>query len=534
MTEITRREFIKGAAVTTAAVAGASALAGCAPAPDTAPGIPEKWDKEVDVVVVGYGLAGAATALAAEEAGAEVVILEKMPQGLEGGNSKVSGNLVFIPGNVEDGKAYFKGMAGGHMLDMPEEMVQTWVDEMIANQAWLEDLGLEPMAVPPQLGMSPELPHLPGAETMMIYSMGGAIGNAVLWDPVAEEVAARGIEILYETPGKKLVANCAGEVLGVIAESGGAEIAIKAKKGVVLTCGGFEFNEAMKANYLHAPCIGMGTPANTGDGILMAQALGADLWHMNNHMGPLMSGFVTDDLGPELSGIPTIIMPAGLTYIFVDKYGKRFMNEIRPHDHGHGWDEINYYDGNHGEYPRIPWWIVFDEAIRTASAISPASLTGGPTKTLFTWFGWYAEYEWSADNSAEIEKGWILKGDTIEELASAMGVDPATLAATLSEYNEYAAAGEDKRFGRPAMAPLAGPFYAIQAWPIMVNTQGGPRRNHEAQVLHVEGHPISRLYSAGECGSAYAWQYQGGGNLGECLAFGRIAGKNVAAEEDWS
>jgi succinate dehydrogenase/fumarate reductase flavoprotein subunit len=64
----------------------------------------------------------------------------------------------------------------------------------------------------------------------------------------------------------------------------------------------------------------------------------------------------------------------------------------------------------------------------------------------------------------------------------------------------------------------------------MVNTQGGPRRNHKAQVLNTYGEPIKRLYAAGECGSVYAWLYQGGGNLGECIAFGRIAGKNAANE----
>ncbi|MBC7121541.1 MAG: FAD-binding protein, partial [Candidatus Methanosuratus sp.] len=310
------------------------------------PWLPEKWDKEADVVVVGYGLAGASAAIHAHDAGAKVLILEKMPQGREGGNSKVSGNLVFIPGNVEDGKTYFKAMAEGHLNDMPEELIQAWAEEMVANREWLESIGIDPLPMPPALGMSPELPHLPGSETMVIYSMGGKLGNAALWDPVVEEVTSRGIEILYETPGKKLVATCEGEVVGLIAESGGNEIAIKAKKAVILTCGGMEFDETMKANYLAAPCYSVGTPGNTGDGIRMAQAVGADLWHMNNFMGPISTGFFVEGLDPELANIPVWGSMPGQSYIYVDKYGKRFMNETRPSDHGHGWHEINYYDGN--------------------------------------------------------------------------------------------------------------------------------------------------------------------------------------------
>ena len=94
------------------------------------------------------------------------------------------------------------------------------------------------------------------------------------------------------------------------------------------------------------------------------------------------------------------------------------------------------------------------------------------------------------------------------------------------------AAGEDADFGRKLMlSPLAkGPFYAMELSPSMINTQGGPRRNEEAKILRPDGTPIPRLYSAGELGSIFSYLYQGTGNIGECLAFGRIAGRNVAAE----
>ncbi len=84
------------------------------------------------------------------------------------------------------------------------------------------------------------------------------------------------------------------------------------------------------------------------------------------------------------------------------------------------------------------------------------------------------------------------------------------------------------------MAPIAdGPFYAVELSPSMLNTQGGPRRNERGQIVRPDGTPIPRLYSAGELGSIYSYLYQGTGNIGECLAFGRVSGRNAAAETPW-
>ncbi|MCB1742807.1 MAG: FAD-binding protein, partial [Gammaproteobacteria bacterium] len=78
------------------------------------------------------------------------------------------------------------------------------------------------------------------------------------------------------------------------------------------------------------------------------------------------------------------------------------------------------------------------------------------------------------------------------------------------------------------------PFYALELSPSMLNTQGGPRRNEHARIVRPDGTPIGRLYSAGELGSIYSYLYQGTGNIGECLVFGRIAGRNAAAEKAWT
>jgi predicted oxidoreductase len=117
-----------------------------------------------------------------------------------------------------------------------------------------------------------------------------------------------------------------------------------------------------------------------------------------------------------------------------------------------------------------------------------------------------------------------------------LGLDPAALTDTVRRWNRACDAQHDAEFGRTLMLePIAdGPFYAVELSPSMLNTQGGPRRNERAQIVRPNGTPIPRLYSAGELGSIYSYLYQGTGNIGECLAFGRIAGRNAAAEPAWS
>ena len=104
---------------------------------------------------------------------------------------------------------------------------------------------------------------------------------------------------------------------------------------------------------------------------------------------------------------------------------------------------------------------------------------------------------------------------------------------TIRRYNEYCKVGKDADFGRSKedLRVLEPPFHAIRLWPAFVNTQGGPRRDKESRVLDPEGHPIPRLYAAGELGSIWGYLYQGACNITEALVFGRIAGENAAAEK---
>ncbi|MFH1486512.1 MAG: FAD-binding protein, partial [Chloroflexota bacterium] len=344
-------------------------------------------------------------------------------------------------------------------------------------------------------------------------------------------IASRNIPVLGETPGAHLITE-GGEGRGVVARRGGKDIRIKASRAVILTCGGFEFNEWMKQNYLRAyPVHFTGNPANTGDGITMAMEIGTKLWHMNCASWRVVLKF------PECpSAFST--QRHETSSIFVDKRGNRFSSErYKVHSFGY---ELTNYDCYAMTYPKIPAFWVFDENRRKlcplGSYSGASNPPGGVPGDCF--------YVWDEDNTKEIDRGWIMKSDTIEGLAKQIMADPddkgllrrGALEATVKRYNEFCHNGEDQDFHKHTdwLQPLENPpYYAVKLWPGGPNTQGGPKRNARAQVMRVDETPIPRLYSAGELGSVWSMLYQGAGNLGECIAFGRIAGANAAAEKRW-
>jgi succinate dehydrogenase/fumarate reductase flavoprotein subunit len=300
-----------------------------------------------------------------------------------------------------------------------------------------------------------------------------------------------------------------------------------ARKAVVLTCGGFENNQQMIRDYLPGVpyCYTSGSPFNEGDGITMALTVGADLWHMNNYAGPSMALKV-----PE---VPTTfsmqafhyskVLPGGAIVVGPD--GRRFCDEK--------------YKTRHGKVPVNGTWLPLATPCPMHMILDHAHFSAGPLYDATPSHGWtqiIEKYEWSLDNSAEVAKGWVKKADTIAELAGLIGLDAAVLEQTVATWNAGCAAGKDSQFGRTLMLnPLAaGPFYAVELSPSMLNTQGGPRRNERAQIVRPNGQPIPRLYSAGELGSIYSYLYQGTGNIGECLAFGRIAARNAVADPAWT
>jgi succinate dehydrogenase/fumarate reductase flavoprotein subunit len=454
-------------------------------------------------------------AITAKDAGAKVLILEKMPPKHEGGNSRVSGNMWWTPTNLPEALQYMEALCQGLT---EKECLQALAEEMMKLNDWLKTMGVNPRP----LGMfQPEHPELAGAPCVRTWSNNGAAGEGRLWIPIREQVEKRGIEVLYETPAKDLIFSPTHEITGVKAVSGGKQISIRAAKGVVLACGGFEFDFEMQKQFLPGwPTYGRGTPGNTGDGIRMAQKAGAALWHMNNSLAGVGCLMV-----PEFA---PVMIPANLPgngYILVDKTGKRFMNELRENRHGFGHKEnLLYFDGVIGAFTRIPCFGIFDESSRMRGPIA----SGMGFK--FGWFGWFCDYQGSRDNSKEIEKGWIIKGESLADLATKLEMKPADLEASIARYNESCKNKVDQDFGRPgrSMAPIEKPpFYCAKIYPATYNTQGGPKRNAKCQVVDPDNQPIPKLYSAGELGSFWGWMYNGGGNNAEALCTGRIAARNI-------
>jgi len=206
------------------------------------------------------------------------------------------------------------------------------------------------------------------------------------------------------------------------------------------------------------------------------------------------------------------------------------MNEIHPAPQDTMHRPFEYFDPDIPDlhvpdFPRIPSWMIFDEPGRKIGPIAnPLSA--------------YEEdaHEWSRDNSKEVEKGWILKAESLEELAEKIKVDAKRLKNTIDRWNRFVDQGKDEDFDRPPGTMVSiktPPFYAVQVWPIVTNTQGGPEHNAKQQIVDAFRKPIPRLYAAGECGSFYGHLYQLAGNISECIISGHIAGTNAANETPW-
>lgn len=484
-----------------------------------------KWDRETDVIVVGYGSAGGMAAITAHDAGASVLILEKMRE--EGGTSRSSGGRMRVISDPEKAVDFFYRVCEE---TTPRDLIKVYVYEGLEIPNWIRELGgevEESIDIPNTFPALLE-PKIPGAECLSQRRIqvkglvaykdepGGGGANIITW--LVGNITKRGIGALLETPATKLITGKDGGVIGVEAVNLGKTLRIKSKRGVILTCGGFSANREMLMNYVgqayyHPYC----NPGNSGDGVRMAIEIGADLWHMSG----IVAGFgyrVPEYDYPIVHRMPI----AG--FLYVDQYGKRFMNETGVDSHLM-WTQVHYWDVRTLTYPRVPSFAIFDEETFRAGPV--ATTTRGKIGDV---------YQWSKDNKPELEKGWIIKSEIIEDLAKKFDIRPDILQETVSRYNMSCVVGYDPEFNRSlqTLGPVVRPpFYGARIFPCTYNTHGGARRNTRAQVLNVRGEPIPRLYSAGEFGSLFNRFYIGASNIRECLVFGRIAGRNAAAETPW-
>ncbi|MGW5641574.1 FAD-dependent oxidoreductase [Saccharopolyspora sp. NPDC003752] len=474
------------------------------------------WNRQADVVVLGMGAAGCAAAIEAHDAGAEVVVLDKMPAGREGGNTRVSGGAWFH--NLDPSRAvvYLRSLCGGYPV--PEPVAEVWAAETQRITSWMRQaVGASVDVVG---DYRPEFPELDGSDSYGGYlAVGGRLGDQQLFDALSSAVRARGIEVLLETPALELVQDATGAVLGVVAaDRDGTPLRVRSRRGVVLATGGFEADAGMVRDYLRLPeATVWGTPHATGDGHRMAQKAGAGMWHMDNMM--TISGLRV----PGYDSGFYVAFPFAKGFIHLGPDGARCGDELPRSGHGHA-----LLNGAYEHFPTRRTHVVFDEATRRAGPISP-----GRQLLPVGWNLLVEHYEWSADNSAEIAKGWIRAADTLEELAAQLEVDPAVLVRTVAEYNAACAAGVDTRFGRApeTLVQLGeGPYYSFVSEPLLAWSNGGPRRDEQCHVLDAFGAAIPGLYAAGSVSSTYSWCKDGGMHIADALAFGRVAGRNAAAD----
>jgi len=517
-----------------------------------------RFDESFDVVVVGFGLAGGIAAITAAAAGSKTLLIEK--SSVPGGLSICSYGAVRSARDADAAFAYLKATNGGRT---PDDVLQTLAHGMAGLESYVRDLARINNAVirssveeaarggddPYKRRISGNYPFpgsdafyhttvvdVPGFDPRRDYPWAnGAPGGPRLFKIVHDHLAARGVEIRLATAARRLIAEPATrEVRGVRVESGGSERSIEARRAVILACGGFEGSAEMKAQFLEGqPVLNAGARTNAGDGIRMAQDLGAALWHMWHihgaygfrHPDPAYPYAIRLKRFPDWFPGEQHRARVKMAWILLDQDGRRFMAEYQPYTQDTAVRPMQYYDPARQRFPRNPAFMICDEEGRRMYPLGKATSNDESIR-----------YEWSDDNLKEVELGILKRADTLENLALALGLDPEQVVASVSRWNRQCESGGDADFGRPggSMSALrTPPFYGAPVWATMSNTQGGPVHDAESRVIDVYGSPIPRLYAAGELGSSFGHLYLSGGNIAECFVTGRISGEKAAALTRW-
>ena len=445
-----------------------------------------KGEKTVDtgVVVIGAGGAGMTAAIMLKQAGVDFVLIEKMPYA--GGNTtKATGGMNAAETHyqkeqgIEDSTALFAAdtMKGGHALNDPE-LVATMANLSSDAIDWLDTID----AALPKISFSG------GASVNRIHAPedGSGVGSFLV-DRFSVKLAELGVEIMYNTTATELLTDADGKICGVKADGEDAVYTFNCK-AVILATGGFGANEDMYTQYRPdlKGTVTTNAPGATGDGIVMAQALGADLVDIEQIQ-----------LHPTVEQSTSILITESVRgdgAILVNQSGKRFTNELLTRDAVSA-AELE----QEGQYA----WIIFDQNLR--------------------------------DHLKAIEKyvksGITVQADTIEGLAEQLEIDPATLATTLADWNEYVKNQRDPDFGRTTgmNADLTtAPYYAIKVAPGIHHTMGGVKIDTEAQVINTEGQAIPGLFAAGEVtGGVHGGNRLGGNAVADIVIFGRIAAQSA-------
>ena len=444
---------------------------------------------ECDVVIVGAGGAGLTAAVRATEQGANVIVVEKMP--MVGGNSlKATGGMNAASTKFQEAlditdstvETFIEDtIRGGHDLN-DVDLVTTMAENSAEAVEWLESIGAPLPKVAATGGTQHKYLHEP--------EDGSAVGSYLV-EKMNAKCEEMGIDVMLNTTVTEIVMNDEGAACGVLANDNEHDYVINAK-AVVLATGGFGSNFELMASY--NPDLANAVTTNhagaTGDGIMMAEAVGADTVDME-----------------QIQLHPTVYQETGLLVsesvrsmggILVNAEGKRFTNDMSTRDAVSAAELVQ---------PGAYAYIIFDQRIVDDLASCQKYIKNGLTVT----------------------------ADTYEELAKLMGLEgeaAENFPATMATWNEAVANGVDEEFGRDNGMDedlATAPYYAIKIAPGIHHTMGGIKIDTDTQVINTEGNVIPGLYACGETtGGVHGGNRIGGNAVCDFVVFGRIAGANAA------
>lgn len=451
--------------------------------------------EKYDIVIIGAGGAGLTAAIEAKAAGADVIVLEKMP--MAGGNTLISGaeyaaanNWIQKKEGIEDStEQHIKDTLIGGDNKAKEGLVRIMAENAVAGAEWLRD----------EVGVvwEDELMFFGGHSVKRSLIPLGASGREIITKLVAKAEEME-IPILLNTKATALITDQSGKVIGVEATGEKSNFTFNINKAVIIASGGFGSNVEMRVKYnpeIDETILSTNTTGSTGDGIVMAEDVGANLLGMEY--------IQTYPICDPLTGTLLYYDDARLYghTIIVNKEGKRFVEELGRRD-------------------------VMSMAIKAQ--------TGNVCYELLDQNGFEAS-KLQENHGPELEylyrNNLLVKADTIDEAAEFFGIDAAELKNSVEKYNSYVENGNDLEFNKRSLPSKieVGPYYICKAAPAVHHTMGGIEINTNAQVLDKEGNIIEGLFAAGEVTGGIQGSNRLGSNaLADITVFGRIAGQNAA------